>query len=140
MRALLRHRGETLHPLMRSRLLAQGHARETPCCRRPTDMSFTSPDLELASTLAGFLSASIARVSTDADRGGSKNVACRLASREIEVARLAASELDNQTTAELLGITRETVKQTLRRVYKKLNVSGRAQMAVLLALRGMLEG
>jgi DNA-binding CsgD family transcriptional regulator len=54
------------------------------------------------------------------------------------VARLASAGRNNVEIALRLGIARETVKQTLRRVYRKLNVTGRAQMAAVLAQRGSL--
>jgi DNA-binding CsgD family transcriptional regulator len=38
-----------------------------------------------------------------------------------------------------VGVARETVKQTLRRVYTKLGVSGRAQMASTMAARGWIR-
>ena len=56
-----------------------------------------------------------------------------LAPRELEVARLAARGYDNLVISRCLGIARETVKQTLRRVYRKLHVDSRAEMAVVLA-------
>lgn len=62
-----------------------------------------------------------------------------LARRETQVARLAAAGRNNVEIARALGIARETVKQTLRRVYRKLEVNGRAQMAATMAARGWIR-
>ena len=105
-------------------------------CRRPKDRPFDAPMLEMASAFSGFLSATLARVSGagPVDEGFCDH----LAPRELEVARLAAHGRNNVQIALQLGIARETVKQTLRRVYRKLDVVGRAQMAATLAARGFL--
>jgi DNA-binding CsgD family transcriptional regulator len=63
----------------------------------------------------------------------------RLAPRELQVARLAAGGHNNLEIARALGLARETIQQALRRVYSKLQVSGRAQMAATLAVRGLLQ-
>jgi DNA-binding CsgD family transcriptional regulator len=107
-------------------------------CRRPQDRRFDETTVEMAGAFAGFLSATLARVSGKAafvdDRppGG-------LAPREMQVARLAAAGHNNVEIALALGIARETVKQTLRRVYCKLEVNGRAQMAATMASRGWIR-
>jgi DNA-binding CsgD family transcriptional regulator len=106
-------------------------------CRRPKDRPFDAAMLEMASAFSGFLSATLTRVSgaaTPIDEG----IGDRLAPRELQVASLAAHGRNNVQIALELGIARETVKQTLRRVYRKLDVVGRAQMAATLAARGLL--
>jgi DNA-binding CsgD family transcriptional regulator len=106
-------------------------------CRRPKDRPFDAAMLEMASAFSGFLSATLARVSgaaTPIDKGFGDP----LAPRELQVASLAAHGRNNVQIALELGIARETVKQTLRRVYRKLDVAGRAQMAATLAARGFL--
>ena len=62
-----------------------------------------------------------------------------LSYRELQVARLAAAGRNNLEIALQVGIARETVKQTLRRVYTKLGVNGRAQMASTMAARGWIR-
>jgi DNA-binding CsgD family transcriptional regulator len=107
-------------------------------CRRPKDRPFDAAMLEMAGAFSGFLSATLARVSgagTSIDEG----IGDSLAPRELQVARLAARGRNNVEIALELGIARETVKQTLRRVYQKLDVVGRAQMAATLAARGLVE-
>ena len=107
-------------------------------CRRPFDPSFNGATLQMAGAFSGFFSATLARVSSagnffeEHERDG-------LTPRELQIARLAAAGRNNVEIALTLGIARETVKQTLSRVYRKFDVSGRAQMAVTLATRGLLR-
>jgi DNA-binding CsgD family transcriptional regulator len=101
-------------------------------CRRPDDRPFDDRSMTQGSAFAGFLSATLARVMESPT-----NEACEtrgmLSQREWQIARLAAGGQNNLEIALQLGIARETVKQTLRRVYSKLDVRGRAPMAVKLA-------
>ncbi len=106
-------------------------------CRRPFDRGFDATTLEMASAFSGFLSATLSRVAGGADVVDDY-VPYPLAPRELQVARLAAAGRNNVEIALELGIARETVKQTLGRVYRKLDVSGRAPMAAALAARGLL--
>jgi DNA-binding CsgD family transcriptional regulator len=106
-------------------------------CRRPQDRPFDVHALAMASALSGFVSATLARVTGSAmpeDDGDAV-----LSHRELQVARLAAAGRNNLEIALQIGIARETVKQTLRRVYKKLGVNGRAQMASTMATRGWIR-
>jgi DNA-binding CsgD family transcriptional regulator len=104
--------------------------------RRSGEPRFDTPELELASALSGFSSTTLSRVA----RTGfvDDHVPDRLAPRELQVARLAAAGRNNVEIAQEIGIARETVKQTLGRVYRKLDVSGRAQMAATLVAGGFL--
>jgi DNA-binding CsgD family transcriptional regulator len=61
-----------------------------------------------------------------------------LTPRELEVARLVATGRDNREIAIHLGIARETVKQTLRRVYQRLGVRTRAEMTANLARQKLI--
>jgi DNA-binding CsgD family transcriptional regulator len=107
-------------------------------CRRPHDCRFDETTVEMASAFSGFLSATLARVS-GAEAFVDDHPPGRLAPREMQVARLAAAGLNNVEIELAVGIARETVKQTLRRVYRKLEVSGRAQMAATMASRGWIR-
>lgn len=107
-------------------------------CRRPTDRPFDATTLEMASAFSGFLSATLSHVAGSAAFMDDDVPDC-LAPRETQVARLAAKGRNNVEIALELGIARETVKQTLRRVYRKLDVTGRAQMAAMLVARGWLR-
>ena len=104
--------------------------------RRSGEPRFDTAELELASALSGFSSTTLSRVA----RTGSADdhVPNRLAPRELQVARLAAAGRNNADIAQEIGIARETVKQTLGRVYRKLDVSGRAQMAATLVAGGFV--
>lgn len=53
-----------------------------------------------------------------------------LSDREIEVARLAATGHHNREIAEALHITEGTVKVHLHRVYEKLGIEGRVELAL----------
>lgn len=107
-------------------------------CRRPQDRRFDATTIEMASAFSGFLSATLARVAGAAEVVDEGMWDC-LAPRELQVARLAAAGRNNVEIGLELGIARETVKQTLGRVYRKLDVTGRAQMAATLAARGLLR-
>lgn len=107
-------------------------------CRPPRYAPFRAGDLRMAAVLSGFVSAAIARVESGPPECAGRG--CDgLAPRELQVSQLAAAGHNNLAIALRLGIARETVKQTLRRVYRKLNVTGRAQMAATLAARGLLD-
>lgn len=54
-------------------------------------------------------------------------VAC-LTHRELQIADLVAKGLTNAEIATELWISQNTVKQTLKRIFRKLNVSTRADM------------
>jgi DNA-binding CsgD family transcriptional regulator len=56
----------------------------------------------------------------------------RLTRRELDVARLVANGARNSEVARALAITEATVKTHLVRVYEKLNIRTRTQLAVLL--------
>jgi DNA-binding CsgD family transcriptional regulator len=106
-------------------------------CRWQQHRAFDARALGLASVFSGFLSAALARVQEaplqpDADRMPPLSV------REHQIARLAATGRNNLEIALQLGIGRETVKQTLRRVYRKLDVKGRVEMATRLVAHEML--
>jgi DNA-binding NarL/FixJ family response regulator len=53
----------------------------------------------------------------------------RLSSREMEISRLAAAGLSNKELAERLTISQATVKAHLTRIFQKLGVRGRTELA-----------
>jgi DNA-binding CsgD family transcriptional regulator len=101
-------------------------------CRRSEDRPFDGRWLSQAAILGGFVSATLARV-TETPLVTEDTPPARLSPREWQIARLAAAGRNNLEIALQLGLARETVKQTLRRVYSKLDVRGRAPMAAKLA-------
>lgn len=116
-------------PLYGSRAELQGMLR---VCRGPRERPFDANDLTLMTALGGYISSALARVRSPALSGQDAYLPA-LTRRELEIARLAASGRNNRQIALHLGLARETVKQTLRRVYQKLSVRCRAEMAVRLA-------
>lgn len=63
-----------------------------------------------------------------------------LSAREREVALLAAGRLSSREIAERLGIAPKTVANQLGAVYRKLGVSGRAELREMLAADANLSG
>jgi DNA-binding CsgD family transcriptional regulator len=101
-------------------------------CRAPREKPFDAEDLSVMTALGGFISSALTRVSAPTSTND-RNDWPRLTRRELEIARLVASGRNNRQIALHLGLARETIKQTLRRVYQKLGVRCRAEMAVRLA-------
>lgn len=101
--------------------------------RRRNDRAFGGRELELATVFSGVLSSAFASLPLDA-----KADAVSLTIRERQMAVLAGQGYNNPEIAAQLGVARETVKQTLRRVYSKLGVRGRAGMAAQLVRRGWI--
>ena len=66
-----------------------------------------------------------------ADRAADPSVARALSLREREVFRHAAIGLSNKEVADRLEISRATVKAHLTQIFRKLGVSGRAQLAAV---------
>jgi DNA-binding CsgD family transcriptional regulator len=62
----------------------------------------------------------------------------RLAPRELEVARLVAAGLNNHEIASCLAISYNTVKETLKRIFRKAEVDSRAELVARLAETGLL--
>lgn len=59
-----------------------------------------------------------------------RQAAQALTTRELEIARLVAQGLRNRAIAESLSITEGTVKIHLHRIFEKLGVSGRLELAL----------
>ncbi|MGM3304516.1 helix-turn-helix transcriptional regulator [Anabaena sp. WFMT] len=59
-------------------------------------------------------------------------VSCPLTARELEIAELVAQGLTNGEIAAKLWITQNSVKQALKRMFRKLGVSARAEMVAKL--------
>jgi len=57
----------------------------------------------------------------------------RLTPREIQIAELVAQGLTNAQIGATLWITENSVKQALKRMFRKLEVSSRAQMVAQLS-------
>lgn len=57
-----------------------------------------------------------------------------LTMREREVAELVAKGFNNREIGDRIGISREGVKQSLKRMFRKLDVSARAEMVAILKI------
>jgi DNA-binding CsgD family transcriptional regulator len=62
-----------------------------------------------------------------------------LTARELEIARLVAAGLNNLEIAQCLTISRNTVKEALKRIFRKLDVDSRAELVTRLAEAGLLK-
>jgi DNA-binding CsgD family transcriptional regulator len=62
-----------------------------------------------------------------------------LSAREIEIAGLVAKGMTNEAIACMLGLSLQTVKNHLRTIFRKLNVSNRVQLTVTVLHRAALE-
>jgi DNA-binding NarL/FixJ family response regulator len=65
-----------------------------------------------------------------------RKMAERLTSRELEVMRLLAGQLDNEDIAKRLGVSPGTIKIHIHHVYMKLGVSGRRDLQKYLKKAG----
>jgi DNA-binding CsgD family transcriptional regulator len=74
--------------------------------------------------------------SSAAGRGGESMLDQHLSDREREVCRQAAMGLSNREMAKRLAISQATVKAHLTRIFQKLGVRGRTELAA--AYHGML--
>jgi len=101
--------------------------------RKRLEPRFDDCTVTTASVIAGYCSVMLVRLA-----GLGENLSSRLTPRELQAARLAALGRNNLQIADSLGIARDTVKKSLGRVYEKLEVSGRAEMASRLTRAGIL--
>jgi DNA-binding NarL/FixJ family response regulator len=60
---------------------------------------------------------------------GVERVEERITEREMEIVKFVADGLNNREIAELLCISRHTVKTHVQRVYQKLHISSRIKLA-----------
>ncbi len=95
--------------------------------------AFTANDLADLSALCLHLSAKLAslRAKSKVTLNNSA-LASRLTKRELEIAELVAQGLTNAEIGEKLWITQNSVKQALKRMFRKLEVSARAEMVAKL--------
>jgi DNA-binding NarL/FixJ family response regulator len=89
--------------------------------------AFTAQDLTALGALCSHVSACLAGLRQPAGMPSSLLVQ-RLTPRELQIANLVAKGLtDAEIGAELL-ITQNTVKQTLKRMFRKLDIASRTEM------------
>ncbi|MDJ0733859.1 MAG: LuxR C-terminal-related transcriptional regulator [Nostocaceae cyanobacterium] len=99
--------------------------------------AFNTQDLMCLSAICSHISAKLAFVRCS--RGIPKqpslstSLTC-LTPRELQIAQLVANGLSNAEIAAELWISQNTVKQTLKRIFRKLDVSARTEMVARLFL------
>jgi DNA-binding CsgD family transcriptional regulator len=71
----------------------------------------------------------VARVDDELGRVAVRRAPEELSATELRIARLAADGLSNQTIAEQVFVSVKTVESNLKRAYRKLGISSRAQLA-----------
>ncbi|NET02951.1 MAG: GAF domain-containing protein [Sphaerospermopsis sp. SIO1G2] len=98
--------------------------------RDPGSPSFNNNDLADLSAVCIHLSAKIATLRSQPKPP--KPIDLPLTPRELEIAELVAQGLTNGEIGTQLWITQNTVKQALKRMFKKLGVSARAEMVAKL--------
>ena len=92
---------------------------------------FCDSDLIALGSLCMHLSVCFARLRIPALAVNSSWAVC-LTKRELEIAELVAQGLSNREISIKLGISRDGVKQALKRMFCKLDVSARAEMVAKL--------
>ncbi|MEH1907874.1 LuxR C-terminal-related transcriptional regulator [Nostoc sp.] len=93
--------------------------------------AFNGNDLADLSALCVHLSAKMATLRTKPKTSNSL-IVNPLTARELEIAELVAQGLTNAEIGEKLWITQNSVKQALKRMFRKLKVSARAEMVAKL--------
>jgi DNA-binding CsgD family transcriptional regulator len=71
----------------------------------------------------------VARVDEELHRVAVRRAPEELSATELRIARLAADGLSNQAIAEQVFVSVKTVESNLKRAYRKLDISSRAQLA-----------
>jgi DNA-binding NarL/FixJ family response regulator len=71
----------------------------------------------------------VARVDEELGRVAVRRAPDELSATELRIARLAADGLSNQAIAEQVFVSVKTVESNLKRAYRKLDISSRAQLA-----------
>lgn len=110
------------------------------CTREKSQAAFDSQDLADMSALCLHLSVWAATVRTSSSARNLANtptgevtpLSTRLTARELQIAELVASGKKNAEVGAELWITENSVKQALKKIFRKLQVSSRTEMAMRL--------
>ncbi len=95
--------------------------------RKSGTAAYTTQDLSHLSALCAHLSARIAVIRTKSNILSS-SATYQLTAREIQIAELVAKGLNNTEIGKELWITQNSVKQALKRMFRKLKVTTRMEM------------
>jgi DNA-binding CsgD family transcriptional regulator len=96
--------------------------------------AFNAQELADLSALCLHLSTKLATMQLQPTGFNSPNIN-RLTPREIQIAELVAQGLTNSEIGTKIWITENSVKQALKRMFRKLEVSSRAEMVARLSIR-----
>ncbi|MDH6060207.1 LuxR C-terminal-related transcriptional regulator [Chrysosporum bergii ANA360D] len=96
--------------------------------------AFTTDDLADFSALCIHLSAKLATLRAQKPKLSNSLLVSPLTPRELEIAQLVAQGLTNAEIGRQLWITQNSVKQALKRMFRKLGVSARSEMVAKLHL------
>ncbi|WP_414529892.1 LuxR C-terminal-related transcriptional regulator [Nodularia chucula] len=96
--------------------------------------AFNADDLADFSALCLHLSAKLATLRAKKAKISNSQLVSPLTPRELEIAELVAQGLTNAQIGEKLWITQNSVKQALKRMFRKLGVSARSEMVAKLHL------
>jgi DNA-binding CsgD family transcriptional regulator len=96
--------------------------------------AFNADDLADFSALCIHLSAKLATLRAKTAKISNSQLVSPLTPRELEIAELVAQGLTNAEIGEKLWITQNSVKQALKRMFRKLGVSARSEMVAKLNL------
>ena len=121
-----------VHALTSCRDEYDGHLIAAIHLARTKDIpAFNSQDIACLSTVSLHCSATLTKLRTQKISIDSPIADC-LTDRELQIAELVAQGLTNAEIGVRLWISVNTVKQTLKNMFRKLNVSARAQMVAKL--------
>lgn len=99
--------------------------------RNQANPAFNAQDLADLSALCLHLSTCLVKMRSQPTKFNSLNID-RLTPREIQIAELVAQGLTNAEIGAEIWITENSVKQALKRMFRKLEVSSRAEMVAVL--------
>jgi DNA-binding CsgD family transcriptional regulator len=98
------------------------------------DPPFGAEEIAVASVVTHHVSTALAAL-PDWDR----ELVELLTERELEIARFVAAGLNNLEIARQLSISRNTVKDSLKRIFRKAHVDSRAELTARLAAASLLK-
>lgn len=93
--------------------------------------AFNNSDIADLGALCLHLSATLAKLQTRVIKFNSPD-SYRLTNRELQIAELVATGLTNAEIGAKIWITEYSVKQALKRIFRKLSVTNRTQMVARL--------
>ena len=96
------------------------------------DNSFNNQNLLDLSALCLHISTQLLKIQCQQTKFPQDNLN-KITSRELQIAQLVAQGLTNKEIGKMLWITENSVKQALKRIFRKLQVSSRAEMIAQLS-------